>query len=482
MKKYFLLVLLVLIIASACSKESKNESGDDRLESINGDESGESSGETDYEVRVDPDLIDESAKLFVFRASWYEDFVVTGKVEAYETIEIDAKEGIGLRKELDKIVWHSDNMLDRMPCFIDAGLQYEDSEEKFYFSFAGKTVYYLDDLNGVEIGKLTDELLDSIISLCPGRTKDLEFDENGLLTESACIAFTQKCVQNYLDVLRKNPDSFVRQVFSPDDDPEDYAYRVSYNDDGSVNVVVEQQKNWYSYFNFTIDRKVAAVKWGTMNGGRPGLYESKVEYEEYSYEGLKVNYSLMNDEGTEFSDGHYRYSNDYRSGYLYLIKNEDGYKAEPVKDVMADARKYFDRLFPGYGGKDSDWKLEEEGNRTVKYLCSAYGYPVEIAAFYYDEENRFTGAYIQMGLLAFIKDENELIKYEEAAETSGRYLKLDYPGIKPEDFNITAQPDINENGHIIWRTRFISGSNTYVCEIDAVTGEKLMTGMELDNE
>ena len=90
---------------------------------------------------MDPDLIDESAKLFVFRASWYEDFVVTGKVEAYETIEIDAKEGIGLRKELDKIVWHSNDVLDRIPCFIDAGLQYENSEEKFYFSFAGKIVY-----------------------------------------------------------------------------------------------------------------------------------------------------------------------------------------------------------------------------------------------------------------------------------------------------------------------------------------------------
>ena len=82
MKKYFLFALLALIVATSCSKESKKHNGDDRLESINGDESGESSGETDYEVRVDPDLIDESAKLFVFRASWYEDFVVTGKVEA----------------------------------------------------------------------------------------------------------------------------------------------------------------------------------------------------------------------------------------------------------------------------------------------------------------------------------------------------------------------------------------------------------------
>ncbi|MBR0132368.1 MAG: hypothetical protein IJM14_04715, partial [Lachnospiraceae bacterium] len=285
MKKYFLLVFLALIIVSACSKESKNESGDDRLESINGDESGESSGETDYAVRVDPDLMDESAKLFVFRASWPEGFVLAGMAGASETIEIDAKEGSELRKELDKIAWSSNDISDRMPCFIDAGLLYEDSEEKYYFSFAGKTVFYLSASNGVEIGKLTDELLDSIISLCPGRTKNLEFDENGLLTESACIAFTQKCVQNYLDVLRNNPDSFVHQGFSLDDDPEDYAYRVSYNEDGSVNVVVEQQKNWYSYFNFTIDRKVAAVRWGSVTSGRPGQYENKVEYEGYSYEG-----------------------------------------------------------------------------------------------------------------------------------------------------------------------------------------------------
>ena len=88
---------------------------------------------------------------------------------------------------LDEIKWYSGSAVDfAFQQWFDAELKYEDQTDKYYISFGSKSILHVaKDTEGL-YGSMSDELLESMVKICPERTEKLEFDENGCLTAASC--------------------------------------------------------------------------------------------------------------------------------------------------------------------------------------------------------------------------------------------------------------------------------------------------------
>ena len=482
-------LILMLALFTSCDKEKKDSSKKEnpKGESTESESIEESSEETDYHVKADPELTDESAVLRIYDSSLIENIALYSDSDVVKTIELDGTEGAQLRKKLDEIKWYSGSAVDfAFQQWFDAELQYEDQTDKYYISFGSKSILHVaKDTEGL-YGSMSDELLESMVKICPERTEKLEFDENGCLTAASCAEYAKKCVKNFL---KKSE----RAGYSADDDINSYVVTINneeYIEDKPgqtdidlgkaelVTVIVEKEKNWYSYFMFLINRKWVGVEGGGYMSGKPDEY--RVEFTQYSYEGLETKPNYESNKDNEFTDGHYKYIVDDNSRCLRSVLTIDGYKAAPVNDIIADAKTYLEKLFPGYSGEIGDWEIEDGKTKIVKYMNDIYGYPVQMAGFVYDEENRLTGASMNMELLTYIKNEEELIKLDKAVELAEGYIKKDYPELG-SDYNVTAKPEMS-NGILVWIVRFGSGERVYTCVLDAVTGEMNQLGFEIADE
>lgn len=486
-----IVLILMLALFTSCDKDKKDSSKKDSTKS---ESTKDSSAETDYKVRADREIMDESAILTVFSTSYaeYTDLLDRVNDKDKEVIELDADRGTEFRRELDSISWfnataaYSEYLVTSWP-WIDAVLQYEESNDEYYISFGSGSVIHVVPEEKTKTGKMSESLQKSFSELCSFRTQGLEFDEKGQLTEDSCVQYVRRCLTNYLKYFGDEIDT---KGFSKNDNQDEYVvsfHKLDYEggidpitgellSDDSVRLIVEKPKNWDGYAMFEISRKGAGLLSGTFYEGRPDLYKAKADITDISYEGRNLNET----DSLGFSDGHFGYYLNYATGCISTIMNLNGYRPEPVGDIIKDAKEYLEKLFPGSALYSGEWETEEIGvSRIVKFITNIYGYPLQTASFVYDEENRFTAATLQMELLIYIKDENDLIKLYDAVKLAEEYLKKEYPELN--DYTATAHPE-KMNDSLVWIVRLTSGEKVYTCVLNAVSGDQISLAFEIADE
>ena len=498
MKKKIIMLLALVFICTCLAACDKNKKDVNKKDSTKSESTKDSSAETDYKVRADREIMDESATLTVFATSFSEYNNLAEKLsdKDKEVIELQAEEGMEFRKELDSLSWfnaemaYSDFLENPWP-WVDAVLKYEESNDKYYISFGSGSVIHVIPEEKTKTGKMSESLLKSFSELCSFRTQGLEFDEKGQLTEDSCVQYVRRCLTNYLEYFGDEIDT---KGFSKNDNQDEYVvsfHKLDYEggidpitgellSDDSVRLIVEKPKNWDGYAMFEISRKGAGILSGTFYEGRPDLYKAKADITDISYEGRNIDYTLNETDSPDFSDGHFGYYLNYATGCISTIMNLNGYRPEPVGDIIKDAKEYLEKLFPGSALYSGEWETEEIGvSRIVKFITNIYGYPLQTASFVYDEENRFTAATLQMELLIYIKDENDLIKLYDAVKLAEEYLKKEYPELN--DYNATAHPEMM-NDSLVWIVRLTSGEKAYTCVLNAVSGDQISLAFEIADE
>ena len=97
-------LILMLALFTSCDKDKKDSSKKDSTKS---ESTKDSSAGTDYKVRADREIMDESATLTVFATSFSEYNNLAEKLsdKDKEVIELQAEEGMEFRKELDSLSW-----------------------------------------------------------------------------------------------------------------------------------------------------------------------------------------------------------------------------------------------------------------------------------------------------------------------------------------------------------------------------------------
>ena len=224
MKKYFLLVLIVMFLVTACSKGSKDSSGDDRVESP---ESSVKQDNTDYKVKAERDVTDDVAFISCYEYPVKESVVLWGKPAVGKKTEPDKKKSEELKDKLSGLHWEDRNSLKKIQVEM-TGINIKDWDEQrkntdigewsdtesivtYYLngelwydlelSFSSDETYYVSLGSGViqkvvnggtyYISVLTKEIWDYFYSLDPERTEGLEFDEEGYLSDKGCEQYAK---------------------------------------------------------------------------------------------------------------------------------------------------------------------------------------------------------------------------------------------------------------------------------------------------
>ena len=479
-------LILMLVLFTSCDKNKKDSSKKDSTKSESTKDSSEG---TDYKVKADPDVLDDSGTMYVYDCSYLGLAALTDKANVKETVKFESEQGKKIRDGMDAILWEDEGYFYDYylnTSWYDIKLQFTGCENNYYIDFANDRVFDFvtdvsdgsDEWDGytVRMGNMTKALIDSINELCPERTEGYEFDENGHMTEKSVGEYAEKVTFNYLKFLED-------RYFS--DNPEDYRVTLKASNSVDYDVTIEWKNNWYTFCVASVDSVDVGINEFSILSGRPGFVQGEAKtgygngYGYYSYEGLYVNDHYYEEgydpEKPRYDDEHFEYD---EKNYLVSIASINGYKPEPVEDIVRDAREYIENVFPGFAGSTEQWVTEEnDDGKTVKYILDGvYGCPIVLASFVYDAENRLTSASMQMELLMDIKEEevDELVKYDEVVEKAKDEFKTLHPEI--EDYETEAEPVIYYG--IRWKVRFICPEINYYGLYDALTGERILLRKE----
>ena len=391
MKKFFLMVLLVLFLATACSKGSKDSSGDDRVESPESKES------TDYKVKADRDAYDEGGKLLQYDCPCYVDFSLKGIGIEKEVIGFDDDTGTMLRDRLQEFVWgeyDESKLKENEKIWVDLELSFEYFEDKYYISLGNSRFIHTIPGEPTLWGAVSEEVEQILIGMMNDNSGDYETDDKGLLTENGSVQLAKKCLKSYVE---KQDLAGIRSGFLPDDDPDKYDVMTQNPEEkGYQLVVIKKPGKPSACFEFNVNKKrraISSAKYYTAD------YEEFDVPEKLSYEGLELKQIYCEHDTVKYSDGHFNYiigkTDSYR--FIRVEQFEDNgilYRPEPLDDTGKDAEEYLSRLLPEYNDDKTEWETKGSRDDNYMYVKSKNGKMEITANFVYDGENRLHHVHI----------------------------------------------------------------------------------------
>jgi len=250
MKKLFVMVLIACICLAVCSKESKDSSGDDRVESS---ESSVKQDSTDYKVKADQLVTEDNVLISCYEYPVMESVVLYGKPVVKKEVELEKDKSDEMKAILSGLHWEDKN--------APAETDYLNGEEWYdlELGFASDEMYYVSLGSGViqrvvkganyYISNLTDELWNYFSVVDPERAEGLELDGEGRLTEKGCEQYAKTVLKK---IITKTPD-FKEWLNLGDGEDASMHLKVEYRADENMAYISVYKENSSSGLSFLVN-------------------------------------------------------------------------------------------------------------------------------------------------------------------------------------------------------------------------------------